>query len=281
MRGLVALMGCLAALALILARTDAARVEARTQIAGGASARSELRATNTVTYSLYLPIVARAPSCAPIPGETYNTVAPIPPVTDPPAENDPDKNLALRGYVPTNAYLGLVDYPGHADPNAPQLPGLFSDNRTPTFAAVYRVYDWDWNCNCRGELLSDWEVTLAGFAVTPGEIIRVPRAGYDIGWLPDGFQVMVLYAATNRITLKYTREDHVVYGYTLHIENICVEPNLLALYQSWNAAGRTQLPALYAGQGIGRAMNDELGAAIRDTGSFMDPRSRKDWWQGR
>ena len=26
---------------------------------------------------------------------------------------------------------------------------------------------------------------------------------------------------------------------------------------------------------------DDLVVAIRDTGTFMDPRSRKDWWQGR
>lgn len=33
--------------------------------------------------------------------------------------------------------------------------------------------------------------------------------------------------------------------------------------------------------GIGTAIGNELGVAIRDTGSLMDPRSRKDWWQGR
>ena len=27
--------------------------------------------------------------------------------------------------------------------NAPQLPGLFADNRTGVFSEVYRVYDWD------------------------------------------------------------------------------------------------------------------------------------------
>jgi hypothetical protein len=41
------------------------------------------------------------------------------------------------------------------------------------------------------------------------------------------------------------------------------------------------LPALFADQGIGRAITTELGVAIRDTGSFMDPRSREDWWRGR
>ncbi len=67
----------------------------------------------------------------------------------------------------------------------------------------------------------------------------------------------------------------------MHLENVCVEPGLLALYARWNNQGRKQLPALRAGQTIGTARGPEIGVAIRDTGSFMDPRSRKDWWQGR
>ena len=39
-----------------------------------------------------------------------------------------------------------------------------------------------------------------------------------------------------------------------------------------------QLPALRAEQAFGRARGDEIMVSIRDTGSFMDPRSRKDWW---
>ena len=110
--------------------------------------------------------------------------------------------------------------------------------------------------------------------------VTTPKAffGYDIG---DDYQVLVLYASEERITLKYTREDNVVGGYTLHMENVCVEPSLLALYQSWNDQGRGYLPALRAGQAFGRARGDEIGVAIRDTGAFQDPRSRKDWWKGR
>jgi hypothetical protein len=114
--------------------------------------------------------------------------------------------------------------------------------------------------------------------VTPGETIHVPDSGYSIG---GGYEVLVLYATSDRITLKYTPDDHVIGGYTLHMENICVEPRLLALYQSWNDAGRDYLPALRAGQAFGRARGDEIGVVIRDRGAFMDPRSRKDWWQGR
>jgi hypothetical protein len=114
--------------------------------------------------------------------------------------------------------------------------------------------------------------------VTPGEVLHLPDSGYSIG---SGYEALVLYATEDQLTLKYTREDHVVYGYTIHLENICVEPSLLALYQAWNDAGRGELPALRGSQPLGRARGGEIGVAIRDTGSFMDPRSRKDWWQGK
>jgi len=60
-----------------------------------------------------------------------------------------------------------------------------------------------------------------------------------------------------------------------------VEPNLLALYERMNAQGRGHLPALRAGQAFGRARDTEIRVSIRDTGRFMDPRVRKDWWAGR
>jgi hypothetical protein len=74
----------------------------------------------------------------------------------------------------------------------------------------------------------------------------------------------------------------VIQGYTIHVEDVWVEPDLVALYhQGDDQNGRTYLPALAAGQPFGRAMGNEIGIVIRDNGSFMDPRSRKDWWQGR
>jgi hypothetical protein len=238
-----------------------------------------IRSSDVLTTYVYLPFIAKAEVCQPIPDESYGDLSMNgKPTTDPPAEEHPDLNLALRGYELTDAYKGLVDYSGGSDPGAPQLPGLFADNRTATFSNVYQVYGWDWECKCRGSLITDWDVTLAGLAVTPGETIHVPDSGYSIG---GGYEVLVLYATPERITLKYTPDDHVIGGYTLHVENICVEPRLLALYQSWNDAGRGHLPALRAGQAFGRARGDEIGVVIRDNGAFMDPRSRKDWWQGR
>jgi len=233
--------------------------------------------SDVITHYIFLPFAAKPPGgCAPIPGVQYGTLTINGSPTNRPAEQNADFNLALRGWKSTNAYRGLVDYGGGSDPGAPQLYTLFADRRVLAFRAVYQVYDWDWGCNCRGALLTDPVVTLAGMGVTPGEVLSLPDSGYGIG---SGYEALVLYATEERITLKYTRDDHVVYGYTIHVENVCVEPSLLALYRAWNNAGRGQLPALRGGQPFGRARGNEIGVAIRDTGSFMDPRSRKDWWQ--
>ena len=237
----------------------------------------------------FLPLI-RTPAtaaCQPLPGAAYAAVVVPPPPTNRPAAQHADLNLALRGDRPTTGYLGLIDYNGPFDPRAPQLAGLFADQRTATFRALRQVYDWNWACNCRGAPLSTPAVTLAELATTPGEPLHVPASGYTIGSSPPwgdaseaGYAVLVLYATTDRITLKYTRADNVVHGYTLHLQNVCIEPRLLALYEQWNAAGRGRLPALHAGQAIGYARGDAVGVAIRDSGTFLDPRSRKDWWHG-
>jgi hypothetical protein len=234
--------------------------------------------SEVITHQVFFPWVARMPdTCEPIPGVQYSTLDVDGPPSFRPAEQHPDLNLALRGYEVTNAYRGLVDYGGAGDPKAPQLDSLFAAHRVPAFSTTYRVYDWDWGCDCRGDLLELYDVTLVGMGTVPGEALHLPDSGYNIG---SGYEALVLYAAEERITLKYTREDHVVYGYTLHLENVCVEPSLLALYRAWNDAGRARLPALRGGQPLGRARGDEIGVAVRDSGTFMDPRTRGDWWQG-
>ncbi len=240
-----------------------------------------ISASKTITYFTFFPVVGKALVCEPIPGASYGSVIPYPAVTDPPAANNPDLNLSMHGYVATNAYKGLVDYSGGSDSLAPQLYSLFTNNRTATFRTVYQVYDWDWGCNCRGLPITYWDVTLAGLETTPGETILTPGSGYDIGLMTTGYEAMVLYATPTQLTLKYTREDDVVHGYTIHLENVCVDPNLLAAYNYWNSVGRVRLPALYQGQALGRAIANEIGVVIRDSGMYMDPRSRKDWWQGR
>ena len=216
--------------------------------------------------------------CASIPGASYATLPIVGRPADRPAAQHGDLNLALRGFSRTDSQRGLIDVGGPTDSRAPQLVDLFADKRTPTFSNVYRVNHWDWGSNSRGGPITDFPVTLAGFTVKPGETIHVPGAGYDIG---QGNQVLVLYADRERITLKYTGEDTAATGYTIHVEGVCTEPGLLDLYTRMNAAGRGHLPALKPRQAFGRARGNEIQVTIRDTGRFMDPRTRKDWWRGR
>ncbi len=233
-------------------------------------------------FRLFLPAIAysQPPACDPIPGQSYEAI-PVAgsPTTSPPAEQHPDINaLAVRGYALTDAPKTLVDYGGATDPAAPQLYTLFLDNRVPQFPNVYQVYDWNWATNSRGGLIATWPVTLLGMATARGEVLRLPAGGSS-----DIYQglywALVLYASTERITFVYTRLDTVAWGYTIHIEGLCVEPGLLNLYRQQNAAGRGSLPALKWQQPFGRANGSVSLVAVRDTGSFMDPRSRKDWWR--
>lgn len=248
-------------------------------------------AEGAATFWSYLPVLHVPPEPAPPPldcsmGASYDVLSVndyVPPSR--PADQHADLNLGLRSYHPNSAALTLVDYNGDRDPAAPQLYGLFADARTPSFVATHRVYQWDWVCNCRAESFEPahdfWPVSFLEMGTSRGEHLLVPnRLGGEIS--AEGHKVLVLYAAEDRITLKYTREDSVLGGYSLHIEPICVDPALLARYVQANTDGRTHLPALYGGQAVGVATGGTVGVAIRDgSGSWMDPRARKDWWYGR
>ncbi len=236
------------------------------------------RAMNGGTVPTATVTVTAQPPVAPPSTGSFGLLAVISPSTDRPATRHADLNLSLRGLCPVSATLAFVDYTGETDGGAPQLAGLFGDNRTPAMTAAYQVYDWDWEHDCRGALISYPDVTSLALRTTPGEGIRTPGAGQEIG---NGYQVLVLYADAERVSLHYTRNDSVAYGYTLHIEGVAVDPGLTALYQQANAVGRSELPALRAGQVFGQAKATEIRIAIRDTGTFLDPRSRKDWWRGR
>ncbi|MDE3090136.1 MAG: hypothetical protein KGJ80_12205 [Chloroflexota bacterium] len=223
-----------------------------------------------------------APMTAPSPtamlvsvGEKYDTLVVYPSPSDH-STAPVELNIAARGFAPGKGTLGLVNVDGPADAGAPQLYSLFADERTPTFSNVYQIYNWDWSCNCQGALLADPEISLVGLVVSPGEIIGVPRSSYYIG---EDYQVLVLHADSERVTLNYTRTGNPSRGYTIYLEGLAVDSTLVALYQQTNAAGRVELPALQAGQGLGRARGGEIKVAIRDAGAFMDPRSRKDWWR--
>jgi hypothetical protein len=230
---------------------------------------------------LYMPLLAANPTPVPtLPPREFAKVSVQGGSLGQPAAGSPDVNLSLRGYTAINAFLGLVNYNGDTDPEAPQMGAIFTPARLPGFAAAHQVYDWNWGCNpptgCRGELLTyPYTVTLLEMSTTPGEVLSVPSRQQGIG---SGFVAMVLYAEESRLTVTYTREDSPAIGYLLHFEGAAVAPELLALYRQLDAAGRRELPALRNGEAWGVAAGPSIKAAVRDSGTFMDPRACKDWW---
>lgn len=245
----------------------------------GTNSSLPLNGTIPISSTLYLPQIA-VPWPEPIPVQ-YEAIPVDGPPTDRPAAQHGDLNLALRGYTVTVAALNLVDYNGDTDVDAPQLSGIYTTPHLPNLVATYQVHDWDWNCSpqgCRGNPITDYPVTLLELATSPNEPLFIPTRGPEI--YPGGYKALVLYAEATRLTLVYTRHDTVAGGYAVHLEDIRVDPGLLALYQSADAAGRHNLPALRNGQRLGFANGNSLKVALRDTGSFLDPRSHKDWWQG-
>lgn len=246
-----------------------------------AAQNSEPGAANGTTpeVQVYLPLVASQPMTTSEP--VYNAIPIAGAAIDRPAAIHGDLNLSLRGYTTTTGTLSLIDVNGPTDADAPQIAGSFSPARLPNFTAVYRVYNWDWSCGdngCRGELISEPAVTLLEMETSAGEAIAIPSRNPQI--YAGGYKAMVLYAEATRITLVYTRDDTPAYGYVVHFEGIAVEPVLLTLYEKLNQEGRGHLPALRNGERIGNAIDNRVKIAVRDTGSFLDPRARKDWWMG-
>lgn len=196
-----------------------------------------------------------------------------------PPELHGDLNLSLRGHQPVDAEKNYTIYNGNVDLGAPLLHGIFADGRHPTISGVYQVRDWNWACRehgCPSDWLTNYPVNLMGAAVTPGEEIRIPRREAEI--YGGGYIAAVLYAEESRLTIAYTRDGTMANGYGVHLEELCVDPNLLALYHTGNGAGRKELPGLHLGDVVGVAGSGELKIAIRDRGTFMDPRSELDWW---
>lgn len=235
------------------------------------------------TYLPFISVPAPPPTPTPSPtpvacpstGQSYGQLPIVGPPTNVPAAQNGDLNLQVRGWAtaPNNPPLTFVNYNGSHDAKAPQLSGLLGG--LPSFTEADEVYEW--TNNTRGPLDNQWPVTLLGLGTRPGQTVSTPPSGYAIG---QGYEVLVLYATNNQITLTFTGNDSIVYGYSMHVENVCVDPNLQNLYNQLNAAGRSHLPALQSGQPFGTATGSQLLVAIRDSGSFMDPRSQADWWKG-
>lgn len=201
-----------------------------------------------------------------------------------PAAIHGDLNLAQRGYTPVASQPQLIDLAGPVDPDAPQLAQLFGRNQPIRLKSLYQVMDWQWGCGehgCRGIPLTTPAVTMLGLQTQAGATLYTPARQASIYRdLPgEAYLAVVLYAEVNRLTLAYTRDGSVANGYVIHVEQVCVDPHLLQQYRTADAHGRQQLPALQHQQAFGTAAGNEVRVAIRDRGTFLDPRSRKDWWQ--
>jgi hypothetical protein len=201
-------------------------------------------------------------------------------------DENADFRLSILGYSQTSAPLQLVDYGGGADPNAPRLHGVFEPNRLPVFVRAHKRFDWNWDeagpppYGARGGVNDDWPVSVLEFGTAPGEAIYIPERGPEIG---GGFNAMVLYAGPNELTITYQRYDSVTDGYVIHLSGLCIEPQLLALYRAQLQNGRRatgRLPGVKNNQPVGAALSNVIAVAVRDQGAYLDPRSRKDWWQG-
>jgi hypothetical protein len=297
------LLAAFAAASPVAAGSDAPRSTA----ASSATSPGELSRAQDVTFTVFVPIVLSPPptptptatptsECPATSTNSYSTISAYKYDQDSPvrwAWNHADKNLALRSYALNTGNLKreLVNY-GSDDPKQPpQFATLFSPAKVPSFGGFYRVYNWTWadppEPGTRGGLLTNYQATALGLVTTAGETLHVPVSDYDIG---EGKEAMVLFADADSIALRYTREDSSGSpGYTVHLDKICTDPNLLALYNSTdNPAGPRYvpnpsypLPALAAGQIFGTARGSEVVVAIVDTGTFMDPRSCNEWWQVR
>lgn len=222
------------------------------------------------------PVVSSGYDLVPIEGPPYKNNA----LTD----YNADLRLSVIGIAPADAPPALVDYNGATDPDAPKLHGLFQPNRVPALLRAYSRFDWMWNegqgepYGWRGGVNLDWPAAALELATTPGETIYPPTRGPAI--YSGGAIALVLFATDRELTLGYSRHDDVGAGYVVHLLNLCVDPNLVALYRAQLNSGRRAtgyLPAVRNAQPLGTATG-ALIVAVRDRGAFLDPRSRKDWW---
>jgi hypothetical protein len=260
---------------------------------------------NDELSSVYLPLVLREQpvgfTCPTTSDNQYSGGTAFQYDTDDPvrpAFNHGGKNIELPGYVPNTdpgLQRELVDYGSGDQTQPPQLATMFDPRRVPSFSTFYQVHEWIYasppDPGHRGDPITRPPVTALGMQTTPGEILHVPTSGYDIG---GGLEVTVLFADDDTIALKYAREDSAGSpGYTLLIDNICADPNLLALYDSLddpagpryvyvppaNRPYSYDLPTLAAGQPFGTARDGAIVVAIVDTGAYQDARSCNEWWQ--
>jgi hypothetical protein len=187
-----------------------------------------------------------------------------------PPDEHPDLNLKLREPVPSQVDPGLVEISGSGiDPDAIKLSSVFDPK---DIIGTYAIHDWDWASNSIGNLLPEDQAVLIELRTTPGEPIFIPKKKQDI--YGGDYYATVLYASEDSLTFIYDNVGNVTTGYTVHYVGLHTDPNLLKLFRESKGS---ELPGLTLDTPVGVA-SDKLLVAVRDKGTFMDARSKKDWW---
>ena len=185
----------------------------------------------------------------------------------------PDFNLDIRGFVKSSHATRSTIRPHpeeYVDPHVPDLTTIL--DHPLVIKDVYRVFDWNWTANKKGDLLPD--STLVSVSTLPNEPIHAPSIGYTLGGV---YKYLVIYADTNQVVINSTRNGDVTSGYTLHLKNLQVDNQLLTSYHQLESTGGKQLPAITAATVLGCASSQPLLLAIRDTGTFMPVTDPNDW----
>lgn len=188
-------------------------------------------------------------------------------------DENPDFNIYIRGFDCEQAVSSLGSIGGPIDRNAPRAyTALNRDKSQVKISHTYKVRDWNWNSNTRGNWLS---ARGLGLQTIKDQLVHTPMT--TSAYRPGGMQAFVLHATPTSIALKYTQEDNVVFGYTIHLTGLCVDSNLIQLYKQ-NLAGTNRV-YLSPFQVVGKSLGREVQIYIRDTGSFMTPIHANHWWQ--
>jgi len=126
--------------------------------------------------------------------------------------------------------------------------------------------------------------------------IKMPSTGYDIG---GGMEAMVVFAASDRVTLHIGRHEYFTGtktcangktcsgGHWIYVKNICVDQQIQNTYNRMEGAQKAagadlnpiQLPMVRAGQILGKASGNSVLVGVRDNGPFISI-YKSDYWGG-
>ncbi len=197
-------------------------------------------------------------------------------------DTSPEINLRLRGFTEVNEGTNLISRNGNAYGLDPQMPPQISSlygGAVPQIAKTYRIYEWDFTNNKTAApqtATPQYPVHMLGLQANPGQPLLGLKSGRTIDSKGDVF--MVVYATDKDIVFSNSNGDTLLGGYLFYFLDVCVDPNLLSLYQKDNSGGRSDLPAVGIGQQFATAGNTDVKVVVRDTMSFMDTRYKQDWW---